>query len=118
MGLSESQRERLFKLLNLTRSDNDNEAISAIRHANSILKTANLDWSSAFGSVPSAETIDEDEWEIDIDDMLKGVLKYGNLSGGAKMFIESLQDQYLRYGRLTPNQRQALEKFYFNCKRR
>lgn len=36
--------ERLVKLLNLTRSDNDHEALSAMRNVNTLLKENALTW--------------------------------------------------------------------------
>lgn len=37
-------RERLAKVLSLTTSDNDAEALAAIRRANEIIKGENLSW--------------------------------------------------------------------------
>jgi hypothetical protein len=37
-------KDRLVKLLNLTTSDNDNEALLALRNAQKILKTENASW--------------------------------------------------------------------------
>ncbi len=42
-------KDRLIKLLNLTSSDNDNEAISALRKANAMLKEGNLTWGDLIG---------------------------------------------------------------------
>ena len=47
-------RDRLAKLLSLSQSDNDAEAISAIRKANSMLKKEGLTWQNVLGSVPSS----------------------------------------------------------------
>lgn len=40
---------RLIALLNLTTSDNDNEALSAIRHANAMLKKNGKSWVNVIG---------------------------------------------------------------------
>lgn len=40
--------EKLRKLLALTMSDNDNEALNAIRHVNKLLKENNLTWDEFF----------------------------------------------------------------------
>lgn len=37
-------REKLIKLLQLTQSPNDFEALAAIRKANEILRRGNIDW--------------------------------------------------------------------------
>lgn len=41
------KRELLVKILNLTQSDSDGEALSAIRKANKALKDAGLTWDTA-----------------------------------------------------------------------
>lgn len=42
--MSDAQIDKLKKLLALTASDNDNEALAAIRHANRILKETPKTW--------------------------------------------------------------------------
>lgn len=44
---------KLIKLLELTRSDNDHEALSAIRAANRALRTAGLAWDSVVTDAPA-----------------------------------------------------------------
>lgn len=46
--LTSEDFERLTKLLNLTQSDNDNEALAAVRQANKLLKNKNLSWPLLF----------------------------------------------------------------------
>ena len=41
---------KLIALLNLSTSDNDNEALSAIRHANKLMKKHELQWENVVGS--------------------------------------------------------------------
>lgn len=48
--------DKIIKLLNLTTSDNDNEALSAIRTCNAMLKKANLRWEKLIGVVVKSET--------------------------------------------------------------
>lgn len=42
------ERDKIFKLLELTQSDNDAEALNAIRKANEIRKKAGLQWEDVF----------------------------------------------------------------------
>lgn len=41
-------KEKIISLLNLSSSENDNEALSAIRTANKIIKKNNMSWSDFF----------------------------------------------------------------------
>ena len=43
--MQKDQLKRIIKLLNLTQSDNDAEALSAIRKVNEMLITRNITWS-------------------------------------------------------------------------
>jgi hypothetical protein len=47
-------KERLIKLLNLTASDNDNEALLALRNAQKVMKLAELTWESLVTTCGSA----------------------------------------------------------------
>ena len=48
------QIEKIIKLLNLTQSPNDNEALSAIRRVNQMLKESNKGWTDLLLSGPVA----------------------------------------------------------------
>jgi hypothetical protein len=47
-------RDRLAKLLSLTQSDNDHEALSAVRSANAMFKKNSLTWSQVLGGQVSS----------------------------------------------------------------
>lgn len=46
--MSDTSTTKLKKILELTNSDNDNEALLAMRHANKILKDEGKTWSDIF----------------------------------------------------------------------
>jgi hypothetical protein len=48
----ELDKDRLAKLLNLTESEHDGEALSAIRKANELLRLHRMDWPAALGLLP------------------------------------------------------------------
>ncbi len=54
-------KDRLVKLLNLTTSDNDNEALLALRNAQKIIKSENASWEfllsgrTVYRDLPSAK---------------------------------------------------------------
>lgn len=50
--------EKLTKLLNLTQSDSDGEALAAMRKANSVLKASNKLWDSVIGYAPGGGELD------------------------------------------------------------
>lgn len=49
----ELDKDRLAKLLNLTESEHDGEALSAIRKANELLRLHRMNWPAALGMLPS-----------------------------------------------------------------
>lgn len=108
------------KLLMLSQSDQDGEALGAIRAARKILEKYNLNWEEFLKKIiqaakpaPSAGTPELDT----IGDILDFVLHH---SRGRPHFdfITSLDDSYNDYGSLTEKQEAALMKFYRNLKRR
>lgn len=123
-------RNKMTKLLALTASDNDGEALNAIRAANRILKKEKLSWEK-FLDVAGSKQKSQDAhgfyrppWgpqhgvnftKVSVEEMLNVCLdKVTSDSGWA--FIKSLQDQF-RERNLTFKQILALEKFYKNCMR-
>lgn len=55
--LTEAARARLVKLLNLTASDSDHEALSAIRLINTIIKKENVTWEIVIARSGPAPTV-------------------------------------------------------------
>lgn len=143
-------QDKLVKILMLSTSDADGEALNAIRMANAMLKSAKVNWREFLagkgGPMPSwqveeiktlrarnqilqemIEALQQsqtyksaDEFEpeqqesANIEDMIETCLDH--VMGGARDFIESLEAAYTKWGRLTPKQFSALQKFYWNCK--
>ena len=60
-------RDRLVKLLNLTASPHDGEALAAVRRSNEMLQQAGRSWSDLFGA-PSATVSAEKEGAADSPD--------------------------------------------------
>lgn len=51
-------RDRLIKLLQLSQSSNDFEALAAIRKANAVLRANNMDWNQYFSrALPQGQRI-------------------------------------------------------------
>lgn len=115
---------RLVKLLNLTTSDNDHEALSAMRMANKIVREAGKRWNDLIGVVVK-EKVTRVEWEMKreppppkkdfgIAEMFDVVRPRVDGTDAAD-FIDSLWKQWKRSKRLTVKQAIALKKFYDRC---
>lgn len=108
----------------LTQSNNDHEALAAIRKANQLLAVHNLNWEQYFGV---AIRFDEEEEGKDVEkksrheqtlEMLKVVKEHlARFDSPALTFILSLERGLAEWGSLTPNQMRALKKFYKNASR-
>lgn len=122
-------RAKLVKLLNLSTSDNDAEALSALRHANLLIKREGFSWDEIVhpkkpkiphkvrhngdsGQTSNTGLRPETEYPP-IDEMIEECLdEIENESG--REFLESLYSFYEARGYLTQKQSAALKKFYDN----
>lgn len=98
----------------LTQSQNDHEALVAIRKANQLLACLNLNWEQFLGV---ARKLDEDPKkeasDASIDKMFEAVKSRLQEQGSdALSFIEDIEVFYIKTGKLTPKQLSALKKFY------
>jgi hypothetical protein len=127
--------EKFVKLMMLTTSSNDHEALSALRKANQILACKAVSWEQLIKGLknvtfqveappreeprqqpryeqPKREAVGKHFKSDDIDQMFEAVL--GRVSGGPREFIESIFGFYRETGFLTDKQFSSLEKFYAN----
>lgn len=117
----------LKKMMNQTTSDNDNEALVALRAANRILaKTEGLTWDRVLSKVvqvevpveqapagsmdPSHGRMPKGAGDPEIERMLEYMME--NSSGEFRNFIESLNEQWEDRKFLTPKQKTALMNSY------
>lgn len=104
--------EKIVKLLNLTTSDSDGEALNAIRLANSILRKANRTWSDLItGGIAYQDT------GPSVMEMLE-FLQNCTLHTGTRRFIDSLEEFHTRNGFLTDRQMTKLKEIYQHYCRR
>lgn len=115
--------DKLIKLLNLTTSNHDGEALSAMRKANEIIKQHGVLWDSViYGPQMNQQKRHEStSWESAketrkdrIHRMLCEVLENLEEDSSAHEFVSSLYDFFNARGFLTIKQTEALEKFYKN----
>lgn len=127
-------RPRLIKLLMMTTSVNDAEALVAIRMANTMLKEARQDWQSLLGvgssrppvpprprqpSRPMGRGVFETEpprkyTDPDIPRMLKSLLR--DTKGSFRDFLLSIEENWNEKEYLTRGQYEALVNAYERAK--
>lgn len=110
--------ELLIKVLNLTTSENDGEALSAMRKANAILKTHGVLWDSVVKAPAVAQqkksygSGNRTESQSDDLDRMQYLMRECILTPWEGEFINNIQDWYVRNGYLTPKQRHVFDKVY------
>jgi type II secretory pathway pseudopilin PulG len=117
----EIDKEKLVKLLMMTTSDNDSEALVALRMANRLLQSAKLSWIDLFTTddpatsntptPPEPKTAQELMNEY-IEEMFAFVRRQVAPTSSFHDFIDSLADYYEEHGALTEKQFAALERAY------
>jgi len=68
-------KSRLAKLLSLTQSDNDSEALSAMRMANGMLKKENMTWQQILGDSPLIQSKQRGPVRDDVGDAINWWVK-------------------------------------------
>lgn len=134
-----SASQKILRCLMMTQSNNDHEALVAIRKANQLLAVHNLNWEQYLGV---AKKMDMDEQEFseppdpDSEDpenykpkkrksqfektaeMIALVKRHLQRTGSDSIsFVESLEQGLLKWGSLTEKQMAALKKFHKNASR-
>ncbi len=114
--------EKFIKLMKMTTSPSEGEALNAIRMANSLLLEANLDWddflrgkAKIVGGTASAQTTYSGKKytnSSEIESMLEAVLDNVRRGTSFHTFIESLRDWWESNQFLTEKQYNALRKTY------
>lgn len=105
--------EKLAKLLMLTQSSNEHEALSAIKMANNLVKKAGVDWFKILtgGVVESAGSGSSWSGNFEVEKMFRHIYENAWVNFSFT-FIDSLQQQFETTGRLSPKQMAALRKIY------
>lgn len=101
----------LSKLLELTRSNNDHEALSAIRKANSLINENHLTWTQILAPL---EFSDDGE-DLLIEDMFLVIFE-SDYKSNDLTFVLDLFDFYRNRGYLSDKQTKALERIYKKAK--
>ena len=123
---------KLVKILGYTTSTNDNEALNACRRANELMKSMNLTWEMLIqektivvNEIISNESktqipttfVNNKSQDVETELMLQVCMSktnFSRISQTGRAFITSLNDFYIRTGKLTEKQKGALRKWYNN----
>lgn len=62
-------KSKLIKLLNLTSSSNEDEAVSAMRKANSLLEESQLNWEKILKETPEIKRSDKFDYAMTVRDL-------------------------------------------------
>lgn len=113
-------RIKFAKLMMLTTSEFDGEALSALRKAQGMLLTSGLNWETFIVGLPLYAEREKPkpqggrDW-TEVEEMLGACLD--GVTGGGRDFIESLDAQFSTKGWLSDKQVYALRKFYNSLRR-
>jgi len=132
--------EKITKLLNLTRSENDHEALAAVRKANRLLDSKGMLWpeffSGNFVTIPPApqnrpapaNPLEDIIFNINLDDLFKqsprdrcsteGMLKHCTEKGleTDRHIINRLWTLFYDTGRLVDHEERELRRCWNNCR--
>lgn len=109
---------KLAKLMELSASPIDGEALNAIRMANKMLLEHNISWSQFISEKTLIiqevqQIVTKTKPDVDVEKMLtECIINIYSPTGLA--FVRSLNDFYKTKGFLTPKQKEALKKWYDN----
>jgi hypothetical protein len=111
--------QRMLKCLELTASDNDAEALLAIRKANQLRGQLGLRWALPLQAPPGAqkpepepEADPEESDEYDYDAVFAVIWRHGSLSEKWTGVLRSIEEYWHSVGRLSPKQHNLVMKFY------
>jgi hypothetical protein len=104
---------RFIKLMMMTTSDMDGEALTALRMANAMLAEDNLNWEEFCNGKDQQQRQYTAHTDIDnIDKMFAVLFDTVPATDGFREFIESVHAFWERTGRLTPRQYDAIKRAY------
>jgi hypothetical protein len=107
------QRDQLVKILGLTGSAFDGEALAAVRKAHGIITAAGLSWSDVIAPSATDHTADGDDM-AETDAAISWCLEHGGtvLTAWDRKFLVSLQS----FTRLSDKQKLVLDKIFRKCR--
>jgi hypothetical protein len=109
--------EKLTKLMMMTTSNQDGEALNALRMANKILLQEKKNWADVLQKTPPDKrhypTYQPPTKNKRIAEMFELLKKEKRINQGTRQFIDDIELKFSLYGELTPKQKSAIEKIFF-----
>jgi len=119
-------REKLAKLLALSTSDNEHEALGCLRAANRMVKAENMTWADVLAGPEKSFRISitrtgepQEDWvpphlkdKVVIDLMFKSIYAQPRTTDGFWQWLDDVHQKYLTFGQLSQGQYQALRRCY------
>jgi hypothetical protein len=112
--LSDDKKEVLRKVLAMTTSDKDGEALNAIRLANKFIHEASLTWEIIIDRLNCSHCNGEDS----VESMLRTLIKDSAPGSWASEFATSLGKSYRINPKLTTRQMDTLKRLFASFKGR
>lgn len=114
--MDKQQASRLTKLLMMTTSDNDGEALVALRKANEMMRAKKISWMDVFGTKDAPKSHNNHHYtapshQDDYDFMIDEVLDCSIPPKTAEL-MRSFQDFFRKNGRLSNKQIDVFESIY------
>ncbi len=129
---------QLRKLMGMTGSDSDGEALNALRMANRLLKKSDLSWADVLDRCVTASAVngsgyttstradaddgfDEDHGEDSLDETIQNAfdeLRGVQMSPSFRAFVDDVERKWNQTGYLTPGQRAPILKAVKNVRER
>lgn len=113
--------ERLVKVMELTASDHDGEALAAVRKANQIRQDMGCMWGDLLRDPTAARRCDQfpsggsrpgADQEDDYEDMFSTIFSTLTLAPKWLGVLRRIESQWHAKGRLSPKQKNLVTKFY------
>ena len=106
---------KIIKLLDMSSSENDHEALLAARMANSIIKKYNIRWVQFFHDNIKYKTnvvYEEEKTGASNEEMISELLSTTRLSDKDRKWVEIFENAIENYGKLTERQEEVLKNIY------
>jgi hypothetical protein len=109
--------DKLTKLMMMTTSSHEGEALNALRMANKILLKEKKNWADILQKTSPAKryypTYQPPTKNKRIAEMFELLKKEKRMTQSTRQFIDDIELKFRLYGELTPKQKAAIEKIFF-----
>jgi hypothetical protein len=103
--MNSKDRDRFVKLMMLTQSDHDGEALVALRKANGLLVRDNQNWQE-FIDGKTVTTVNNNVDDAGLEEMFEFL--FDRVRGSFRLFIDDVHRQWVRKGSVSPKQYDAV----------